>query len=351
MENASLKPTIMHVLNELEEDQFKDFCIKLRRTDPSKFSYNLHHKRTREVVDEMLRNYEGPAVLVKIISILIEMKQKDLAVELETLCMSAKPGDIYPMESKPRGICLIVNNTVFEKGSTRVGSQKDVEALTQVFYWLGFRVLKCDNLTKEQMKNAFDYFSTLSDNTMLRKFNVKEWSQTQRIFHDVQLPLKHGDAFVCSVLSHGAEGVVFGTDMHEMSIKTITRTFRASRSSPLLGKPKVFLIQACQRSRIQSGVPVADADEYIPELADFLVAVATVEDHVSNKNTINGTWFIQAVCEELKKGCLKYEAMNVILERVISDVSKKHAASREEKQIPEVHYTLRKKLILTPVNK
>lgn len=177
-----------------------------------------------------------------------------------------------------------------------------------MFSWLGFRVLMCKDQTKDQMARALTCFaSQLSDLSELQEFSVKEWSDSG--FVDLKVAPKHGDAFICCILSHGLKGAVLGIDEEPLSIEQILRTFEATNQSTLTGKPKVFLIQACQGKQDQRGVLVKDLESddccplYIPKEADFLVAIATVEDCVSFRDTTHGTWFIQSVCQQLKEGC------------------------------------------------
>lgn len=179
-----------------------------------------------------------------------------------------------------------------------------------MFNWLGFRVLICTDQTKDQMDQTLTCFASLSDVSLPHDCNIKEWTGSQ--FVDVQGAPTHGDAFICCILSHGMNGVVCGTDGEPLAIKQIIRTYKATNQSTLAGKPKVFLIQACQGKVKQPGVLLEDLQSddchllSIPEEADFLVAVATVEDYVSFRHKIDGSWFIQSVCQQLKEGCPRY---------------------------------------------
>ncbi len=165
----------------------------------------------------------------------------------------------------------------------------------------------CKDQTADQMDRALKCFASLSDPSQLQEFSVKEWSGNK--FTDLQEAPKHGDAFICCVLSHGEKGVVLGIDSKPLCIKQIIRTFKATDQSELTGKPKVFLIQSCQGGRIQPGVLLKDLQSddshspYIPEEADFLVAIATVEDYVSIRHKIDGSWFVQSLCQQLEEGC------------------------------------------------
>ena len=77
------------------------------------------------------------------------------------------------------------------------------ESLAEVFSWLGFRVLMCKDQTKDQMDRALKCFASQSDVSQLQEFDVKEWSDNR--FTDLQEAPKHGDAFICCILSHRKE--------------------------------------------------------------------------------------------------------------------------------------------------
>lgn len=259
----------------------------------------------------------------------------------------------YELNSQPTGLCVIINNENFRDSKPRSGTNRDAQSLAEVFSWLGFRVLMCKDQTKDQMDRALTCFASQSDLSQLQEFSVKEWSGGR--FTDLQEAPKHGDAFICCILSHGEKGVVFGIDWQPLSIKQITRTFKATDQSALTGKPKVFLIQACQGGRTQRGVLLKDlqADShspFIPEEADVLVAIATVEDHASFRHKIDGSWFVQSVCQQLREGCPSSEDIATILHHVNNEVGQKEGSSQPGavKQMPEVRFTLRKRLVLSP---
>ncbi|XP_069020629.1 caspase-8-like [Embiotoca jacksoni] len=265
-----------------------------------------------------------------------------------------KMDDLYQLNSKPVGLCVIINNESFMDGTLRSGTDKDAQSLAEVFSWLGFRVLMVKDQTKDQMDRVLACFASLSDLAQLQEFGAQEWSGSR--FTDPQQDVKHGDAFICCVLTHGRKGVVLGTDLNPLPIKQITTMFKATEQSALSGKPKVFLIQACQGSQKQHGVFVHDleADEplssFIPEDADLLVAVATVEDHAAFRHKVEGSWFVQTVCEQLKERCPRGEDVTTILHHVNYGVGLREASTQHGagKQIPEVRFTLRKRLVLSP---
>nr|XP_040027796.1 caspase-8-like [Gasterosteus aculeatus aculeatus] len=262
-----------------------------------------------------------------------------------------KKDERYELNSQPSGLCVIINNKNFSK--PRRGSDKDAESLGEVFTWLGFRALMCKDQTKDQMERALKCFASQSDLAQLQEFNVEEWTGSK--FTALQEAPRHGDALICCILSHGRKGVVLGIDDQPLSIKQIIGTFLPPANTTLTGKPKVFLIQACQGGQAQHGVfEELQADDSpsptIPKEADVLVAVATVEDYLAFRHITDGSWFIQSVCEQLKDGCPRGEDITTILQRVNWEVGKKEGCSAPGagKQMPEVRFTLRKKLVLSP---
>ena len=52
--------------------------------------------------------------------------------------------------------------------------------------------------------------------------------------------------FVLIISSHGREGVVFGSDGVPVNIANIIDLFKPDECKFLIGKPKIFLINACQ---------------------------------------------------------------------------------------------------------
>lgn len=121
------------------------------------------------------------------------------------------------------------------------------------------------------------------------------------------------DCVVCCVLSHGVEGSVYGVDGSTVKISDLTDLFNGLNCPSLVGKPKLFFIQACQGNHEQQAVFIeSDSSAYsfhwtdaikakqgIPNSADFLLGMATVPFHVSFRERTNGTWFIQSLCQNL----------------------------------------------------
>ncbi|XP_012657619.2 caspase-10 isoform X1 [Otolemur garnettii] len=243
---------------------------------------------------------------------------------------------VYSMNRKYRGHCVIVNNHKFtDRPGTdndalkdRPGTDKDAECLTQVFEWLGFTVCQYDNVTKEVMDQVLQ-------------------EQKRDPDHDDR------DCFVFCVLTHGDLGAVYSSDGVLIPIRKITSHFTAEQCPGLREKPKLFFFQACQGVMTQSSVAIeADAwnpehtlKQSIPKEADFLLGMATVPGCKCFRDVEKGSWYIQSLCNCLKKLVPRGEDILSILTVVNHDVSRQTDEWGTKKQMPQPAFTLTKKLV------
>ena len=65
--------------------------------------------------------------------------------------------------------------------------------------------------------------------------------------------LSQYDCLVVCLMSHGEQGAVCGTDGRTLEINEIQSYFYASNCPSLAGKPKMFIIQACQGNKPLKG--------------------------------------------------------------------------------------------------
>ncbi|NWI70068.1 CASP8 protein, partial [Todus mexicanus] len=256
----------------------------------------------------------------------------------------ARKLEVYKMTSRPRGVCLILNNHNFAKAreavpelrnmKNRDGTDVDAAALIRVFSKLHFKMEECKDLTAEEIRKTVNIY--------------------RREDH------KDRDCFVCCILSHGKKGIIYGVDGQEVPIQELTTSFTGQNCRSLAGKPKVFFVQACQGEACQQGVTIeTDSGEQdssvetdarfqldcIPAEADFLLGMATLQDYVSYRSPRQGTWYIQALCQHLESSCPRGEDILTILTAVNQEVSRKSCKPNAEKQMPQPSFTLRKKLI------
>uniref|UniRef100_A0A3B3ZG64 Caspase-3 n=1 Tax=Periophthalmus magnuspinnatus TaxID=409849 RepID=A0A3B3ZG64_9GOBI len=191
---------------------------------------------------------------------------------------------IYRTDFPCVGLCLIINNKNFHRStgmSTRNGTDVDAAAVMETFIKLGYKLIVATDLSVQKLKDK------------LKSVSEEDHSKYA--------------SFVCVILSHGDEGVIFGTDGCE-KLDVLTRFFKGDRCRSLVGKPKLFFIQACRGGEFDGGIETDSVDaavdpstDRIPVEADFLYAYSTAPGYYSWRNTYNGSWFIQSLCEVLEK--------------------------------------------------
>ncbi|KAM9287033.1 caspase-10-like isoform 2-T2 [Morus bassanus] len=242
----------------------------------------------------------------------------------------------YKMDGPHRGFCLVINNVNFGSSlQERKGSCKDAGELKRVFTWLGLDVRTYTDLTSQDITDLMQTWQHLEDH-------------------------KDRDCFICCILSHGESGAIYGKDEQLVSIRRIMSHFTAEQCPQLAEKPKLFFIQACQGKEIQRPVYVeADArtpdlsstqqsifpSESIPEEADFLLGMATIDGFVSFRHVEQGAWYIQALCSKLQLLVPRGEDILSILTEVNEDVGRRVDRLGTKKQMPQPAYTLRRKFI------
>jgi len=166
----------------------------------------------------------------------------------------------YTMTSKPRGIGLIINNKIFTGTSllNRKGTDKDAAALQRLFTYLGFYTNRYDNLTGSQLRSTFEEVAGIDH----KKF----------------------DCLLVAILTHGERGKLYGTDGELIPVEDLTNLFSGYQCPSLIGKPKIFLLQACRGRKIDYGVEhdMTDGDDG----KDIDYAKANEEQYVSIKAKI-----------------------------------------------------------------
>ncbi|OCT71262.1 hypothetical protein XELAEV_18034239mg [Xenopus laevis] len=210
------------------------------------------------------------------------------------------PAFQYKMNNGNVGRCIIINNKIFDKITgmgARNGTDIDARELLRCFKGLGFDVNVYNNKSCEEMEN------------LLRTV--------------AQQDHKDSACFACIFLSHGEEGLIYGTD-GAMPIKVLTTLFRGDNCRSLVGKPKLFFIQACRGHEFDDGLEAdsgsvndsletdANPRHKIPVEADFLYAYSTVPGYYSWRNPGMGSWFVQALCSVLNEYGKELEVMQIL---------------------------------------
>lgn len=238
----------------------------------------------------------------------------------------------YSLDFPCMGHCIIINNKNFDRSTgmnQRNGTDVDAANAMKVFSKLGYKVKIYNDQTVEQMKQIL--ISASKDDH------------------------KNCASFICVLLSHGDEGIFFGTD-GSVELKYLTSLFRGNRCRSLVGKPKLFFIQACRGTDLDGGVETDSVDDEptrIPVEADFLYAFSTAPGYYSWRNTQSGSWFIQSLCDMIGKYGTELE-----LQHIMTRVNHKVAVEFEsvsnspgfhaKKQIPCIVSMLTKEMYFSP---
>ncbi|XP_029665203.1 caspase-1-like [Formica exsecta] len=184
----------------------------------------------------------------------------------------------YDMNHKRRGVALILNHVHFESMSTRKGSVKDSLHLKVSLSKLGFDVRIYTDPTVKVIAATLQS-TAAEDHT-------------------------DADCLIVVAMSHGESGLLHSTDSL-YPVDMLWTPFTGDRCSTLAGKPKLFFIQACRGSQLDKGVKIIHETDSkrttysIPTYADIMVAYSTYDGFYSWRNPDVGSWFIQALCEEL----------------------------------------------------
>ena len=148
---------------------------------------------------------------------------------------------IYKMKENPWGIAIIINNRNFTCGPPeRIGTDKDAEALVQLFTYLRFFTNRYDNLTVAEMERKLKEVAKLNH---------------QRF-----------DCLMVAILTHGLEGELYGTD-DTIPTARLLYLLDDKKCPTLVGKPKIFFLQACRGEAkdhgtiIIGGMDLADVGE------------------------------------------------------------------------------------------
>jgi caspase 7 len=237
----------------------------------------------------------------------------------------------YRMSYARRGYAVIINNKRFDDMPLRDGTDFDAAKLESCLKRLEFDVKLFHNQPASSMLSLLNYYARLDHSD--------------------------SDCFMCVLLSHGDNDIVYGVDK-EVEIERLIEPFKFNRT--LAGKPKIFMIQACRGTKLMDGIDTnpfqVNYVSKIPIEADFLITYSTIAGYFSWRNSQNGTWFIQSLCSILNEHGKNLEIMQILTlvnrrvafyyESNASDPSMSH-----KRQIPCIVSMLTKELYLRPKNK
>ncbi|EAA10483.4 AGAP004920-PA [Anopheles gambiae str. PEST] len=210
----------------------------------------------------------------------------------------------YNMSHNRRGVAAVFNHRKFLHASERKGTDADCDNIRQVLIYLQFEVRVYDDLTRKEIKQVLD--------------DLAEEDH------------KNSDCLLVVIMTHGDDDVLHAKD-GTFNVDRLWENFIGDSCPSLLGKPKLFFIQACRGSSFDTGVhfsqcmtqvaktvvpyamrelpqpsivpgcPKSSIQYAIPSMADLLVMYSTYKGHYSWRNPSTGSWFIRALCDELRE--------------------------------------------------
>uniref|UniRef100_A0A182QTG5 Caspase n=1 Tax=Anopheles farauti TaxID=69004 RepID=A0A182QTG5_9DIPT len=246
----------------------------------------------------------------------------------------------YNTTNSKRGTALIFNHVSFTDKTIREGSMKDCDSIERALKKLEFDVRIWTDETKENIIK------------ILEKVAKEDHSDH--------------DCLVVVVMTHGGRDDLAASDK-SYDVEKLWKPFLGNGSPSLIGKPKLFFIQACRGTEVDAGVkvgnivadtvdssPIAELKFVIPTMADVLVMYSTYDGHYSWRNPVNGSWFIQALSDELESNAHRKELLQMLttVSRVVAYQYQSNVPDNEKmdakKQMPCVVSMLTRALYFPP---
>ncbi|TKS68311.1 Caspase-6 [Collichthys lucidus] len=254
---------------------------------------------------------------------------------------SLDPAEEYKMDNKRRGLALIFNQERFDwrlQLDPRYGTNADRENLKKRLSELNFEVKSYDNQNQEKV--------------------------LARIREAAESDHSDADCFLLVFLSHGENDHVYTCD-GKISIQDITALFKGDKCKSLVGKPKIFILQACRGDKFDNPVTACAAEDSesetsevvdasaihtLPAGADFIMCYSVAEGYFSFRNPVNGSWYVQDLCELIQKhgNSLEFTELLTLVNRKVSMRNSNCPDAIGKKQVPCFASMLTMKLYFRP---
>ncbi|XP_066297078.1 uncharacterized protein [Branchiostoma lanceolatum] len=237
----------------------------------------------------------------------------------------------YTKAAKPPflgGKAVIINNINFSQLSRRDGAEGDTGKVKAVLERFGLTVDTHTDQTVGEMLSI-----------------VRAHRQADHSGHG---------CFVCCIMTHGDQGKVCGKDGSAIDILELIKPVSGCSCPPLAGKPKkcygaclagkpkVFIVQACQGGDEQSqvnadAIPPRAIGAYISSEADVCLGLASVPGYLAGRSATEGGYYINKAVEVLTREGEKQDLVSMMT-MVSDEMNNEYGCS------PFYCSTLRKKL-------
>lgn len=307
-------------------------------------SMNKHYLAVS--LDSSAPHRDGPAPADASTSTCSSMRlNTNLRLSAHVSVQSIRASNFYKVDPNNVGVCLIINQKLFHKEpmprfqnflivhgnkklETREGTDVDRDRLWEVFRSMGFTIYVEENLTHLQI------LSTVRD-VISTKVNSKH------------------SCFALCILSHGAEGIVSGSNSVAVYREELEQCLTEAPS--LIGKPKLMILQVCQGEKLQNVVYCEDdmvavdgpTVRTIGASADILTFWSTMPGYASIRDKKRGTWFVEALWQQLMSA-RSNEDMIILLTKVTNAVTSRcvYLEDGYKTMVPEQCNRLTKSLVL-----
>jgi len=211
------------------------------------------------------------------------------------------------MDRKTPGLALIIINYEFEEKTQNLPYKKDITSLIDCFNNLGFEILLNYNKTVAEMKKLLEENATK---------NHSKYS-----------------CFVCVKSSHGGKDGFVGVKSDSFDPEEyILKTF----SGKLIGKPKLFFIDACRGERFINdtsflGFGLPQQSLSLMDVSNTLIYYSTINDFVSL--TDDGSLFIKSFTKIFARDS-GIHSLNDMLTTINDHVSKQIINGKKQMPTP-----------------
>lgn len=256
---------------------------------------------------------------------------------------SGKRDSFYERLKDPKGLALVISNQTYGHFADRPGSCVDLANISMVLQKLQYDVWCEIDRRSQEMQEDVEKF--------VAKFDAS----------------KH-DSVIVVLLTNWIAGCFVGVDG---SLLDQADFFRAVQScSSLHGKPKIFIIQACRPSSLDpnfQGIHMGLEEiiltliekseteaskefiKKIPHSSDTLILFSTTPGYFSWHEEERGSWFIQAVCEELAKNSWeRWADLQTLSGNVLARISSVFAPWENYVELPGVNTSMKNKFHFFP---